>query len=1017
MNWVHATQILKEEIKMGNEAEKAWRQLEKLAYEYVKSKYSNDDIADEELTKQSHDSGFDGTWLLHPKSSSSLTQRILMEAKLRNTQSSLSLNDCAKSIVIAFNLAANTLFIVTNIGFAPQTQEHICKFRKRSNLLIDCIDGIELKTYIESNWEYLTLTCRLTEEFLQSVITIAERLPVRNKVELAATAEELPSQIYLLDSKREDAISQLIQYLYSPKGICLITGNAGVGKSIIKSIAYQKFLAQDFDLYEIDLQLCTSVRVLYLNLLEAIWGIDISLIINDRELKTYIDQLMKTSDGDVGSDIADAISHILLVSINQYEEHKDIYRHLLLRYIDMVLSGKKSELKMVISFDNLNVASGEVIAFLLESVNVLRKNNIKILLEARTPFLLDDAVGYTTSQFYFSQIRKYADIIIDLEIFERNDSIKLIQKNLPELEEKACNSLANVLADNPLEIMSAVNLLETLPSFDCKLLNHSSEKALDIYWEKCGISRNTVIVYLIRRLRNEPCLTEIFELSVIFKGHIPLFILDKLFEDRTDLVITKALDSTIYTEKNMELVCNHLRFIDAMRASSSENTRLKLAYKLLDFFQSGELDADRHFMLELTLLYTVRDYESIPYKSLEIFNIFWHNFQFNDALSVLLKCLEIDSQKYNLRLKNPGLYIKILLSTLECIRELHEENNEKYIELYHLLECAIMTFHEKSIRPEFELEYKLILWNKLFTNGEFEESLQISSELYYTWLRIEELSNNENDYFGQIYRAYGLTMKMTGGGRAAMEIFEEGVSRFPKSFYAKASLLSHTGNALLKIQPLKAAETYIELLSVVSGKNFSFQEELHTKIDVAMSFFLAGDYKKSIIFAEEGIEIASSTGIYMQKGRALNILGCCQAASGSYDKSAISFQEAIQYLEQSKATIYLWRAELNLITMLLLEYATIQEATELLHKVVTVLIGIFKEKIERDAESVPYQSMLLCLMHLKGLNENRKIQNILSTFNRTQLPYDYARLSDLPNWKANFNNKVKYSGSVVLVTG
>lgn len=1002
---------------MGNKDEKTWRQLEKLAYEYVKSKYSNEDIADEELTKQSHDSGFDGTWLLNPKSASSLTQRILMEAKLRNTQSSLSLNDCAKSIVIAFNLAAKKLFIVTNIGFAPQTQIHVGKFRKRSNLLIDCIDGIELKTYIDSNWEYLTVTCELSEKFLRSVITVAERLPIRNEAELAATVEKLPSQIYLLDSKREDAISQIIQYLYSPKGICLITGNAGVGKSIIRSIAHQEFLDRDFDLYEIDLQLCTSVRVLYLNLLEAIWGIDITLIVNDSELKTYIDQLMKTSEGNVGSDIADAISQILLVSINQYEKHKDIYRHLLLRYIDMVLSGKKDELKMVISFDNLNVASGEMIAFLLESVKVLRKNNIKILLEARTPFLLDDSGEYATSQFYFSQIRKSADIAIDLTIFNRNDSIKLIQQNLSELGEKACNSLADVLADNPLEIMSAVNLLETLPSFDCKLLNHSSEEALDTYWEKCGISKNTVIVYLIRRLRNDPCLAEIFELSVIFKGHIPLFILDKLFEERTALVIERALDSTIYSEKNLELICNHLRFIDAMDRSSNENTRLKLAYRLLDFFQSGELDANRHFMLELTLLYTVRDYESIPCKTLEVFHVFWHNFQFNDALSVLLKCLKMESQRYCLRMKNPSLYIKILLSTLGCIRELHEENSETYAEYYHLLDCAIMTFYEKDTRLKFDLEYKLILWNKLFTNGEFEESLQISSELYHTCLQNEELLKDENDYPGQIYRAYGLTMKMTEGGRAANEIFEEGVSRFPKSFYAKASLLSHTGNAQLKVHPLKAAETYVELLSVVEGKKYSFQEELHTKIDVAMSYFLAGDYIKSMIFAKDGIEIASSTGIYMQKGRALNILGCCQAASGSYDKSTASFRDAIQYLEQSKAAIYLWRAELNLIAMLLLDHATIPEATELLHKVVAVLMVTFKEKIEKDTESVPYQSMLLCLMYLKGQNENCKIQSILSAFDRTRLPYDYTRLKDLPNWKTNFNNKVKCSGSVVLVTG
>lgn len=1002
---------------MDKEVDKDWRQLEKLAYQYVKSKFSNEDIADEELTRHSHDSGFDGTWLLHPRRPSALAQRILMEAKLRNTQSSLSLNDCAKSIIIAFNLAAKKLFIVTNIGFAPQTQTHVSKFRKRSNLMIDCIDGIELKNYIESNWEYLTKSCKLTEDFLRSVITIAERLPNRSEIEFAVTAEEIFSQMYLLDSKREDAISQIIQYLYSSKGICLITGNAGVGKSIIKTIAYQEFSRRDFDLCEIDLQLCTSVRVLYLNLLEAIWGIDISLILNDSELKTYIDQLMKTSGGSADSDIADAISHILLVSVRQYEEHKDIYLHLLLRYIDMVLSGKKEELKMVISFDNLNMASGEIISFLLESVKVLRKNNIKIIVEARTPFLLNDTPEYETSQFYFFQISKCADLVIDLTTFERKDSIKLIQKKLPGLEEKACDSLADVLADNPLEIVSAVSLLETLPSFDCKLLNHSPIKALEAFWEKSKISKNTVINCLIRTLRKDLCLSDIFELSMIFRGHIPLLILEKLFVGRTDQVIAKALDSTIYSERNLELVCNHLRFVEAMKLSSNENTCLKLAHRLLSLIQSGELDEDKHFMLELTLLYLVKDYESIPCKTLKIVTLLRHNFQFNDALSVLLKCLKMYSHNCNLRMVNSGLYINILLSALNCIRELHEENNEAYIEFYHSLECALMLYHEKDTRPKFELEYMLILWNKLFTNGEFEESLRISSKLYNTWLQNERLLIDENDYPGQIYRAYGLTIKMTEGGRAAEQIFEEGVNQYPESFYAKASLLSHQGNAQLKTHPLRAAETYIELLSAVAGKNFSFQEELHTKIDVAMSYFLAGEYVKSKIFAEEGIEIASSTGIYMQKGRALNILGCCQAATGDYDESAVSFEEALQCLVQSKATIYLWRAELNLAAVLLMDDTTVLEATELLHKVLSVLMEKFKDKIEKDTESVPYHSMLLCLMYLKELNEDLKIQSILGVFRKTQLSDDYAKLKDSPNWKENFNNKVKCSGPVVLVTG
>lgn len=991
---------------------KDWRQLEKLAYYYIKNKYRGEKIQDEKLTDSSHDSGYDGTWVLIPSSESMLPQLILMEAKLRNKQASLSLNDCAKSIIIAFNMAAKKLFIVTNIGFAPQTKSNVSNFKKRSNLLIDCIDGNELKDYINNNWNYLTNEGGLNSAFLNSILNFAQKLPAYFFDETAIT--DTSDFVYMMDYTREEALSQIIQNFCLQKGICLLTGNAGVGKSILKQIVHNELSENNFDIYEIDLQLCISARVLYINILESIWGINLSVILEDNTLKDYINVLMKTAKGSISSDIINAVTHILLADYSKYEEHKDVYLYLLLKYIDAILEDKREELRLIISFDNLNMASEEIINFLLEAVNILKKNNIRIILETRTPFSLKNMEFSASSNKLFRLLKQCADFEVEVKTFFREDSIKLIQKKLESLNSSVSNSLADILSDNPLEIMSAIKLLPTLPSFNSDLLNKSSPKALEAYWEKVGISRNTVIVCLIRKLRFYLNFSELFELCIIFRSHIPLFILERVFENKYEELISSAIDSTIFTQQKHELVCTHLRYMDAMRQTSNQSLCFNLAHKLLELIRIGEINSNRHTLLELELLYITEDFRHIPSKTLDVMTLLVQSLQFKDSLSVALRYITSDITPFTC--EEQGRHLEILLFTLTCILELHEENNRNFDEVFDETEVAIITYYGDN-KDYFELRYQLALWEKFFNNGEFEKAYNISRKLYDKWIESKAIIPDDNDYPGQIYRVYGLSLKMSEGGEKAEQIFLEGTQLYKNSFYAKASLLSQQGNALLKTNPLEAAITYQELLNIVAGEKFLYQEELHTRIDIAMSYFLAEEYGIGKRLSEEAIRIASSIGVFMQKGRALNILGCCLAAQGKLNESFTFFQDAITCLKESNATIFLWRAELNLASILLLDKETIVEAREILSNVTQVLLNTFKTKIVVDEESVPFNSMLLIMMYLQELDDTFALNNLLDAFRETPLSNRYYSMKDIPEWRNLFHNKVKFSETVILVTG
>lgn len=188
---------------------------------------------------------------------------------------------------------------------------------------------------------------------------------------------------------------------------------------------------------------------------------------------------------------------------------------------------------------------------------------------------------------------------------------------------------------------------------------------------------------------------------------------------------------------------------------------------------------------------------------------------------------------------------------------------------------------------------------------------------------------------------------MCNSGRNAYDIFKEGAQRYPSSYYVRAALLSQEGNQLLKCNPDAAAEKYKELIKTVNGELYPYQEVLHTKIDIAMSFFLAGKFRQSQIWGKKAIEESSTLNMYFQKGRAENIYGCCLAAQADYNNSMEKFQNSIYLLEMSKSQLYLWRAQLNLASVLFFRNPGDEKVKPLLHKVLHTFKEIFMEKIKK----------------------------------------------------------------------
>ena len=982
---------------------KTWKLFESVAYEYVSQLYKK--TLKKEHTIDSHDSGYDGIWII-PSDNKVLYKKIMMEAKFRESQSSLPLNDCAKAIIIAFNSSANKLYIATNIELAPQAKKEIKNFNKRTALAIVSVDNAKLKKYINENKPYLVKACKTTESLLTELESKIISLPTQ---ETSQINKRLTKENCLLDVQRQKLISNVVKDVCFANSKFILTGAEGIGKSVLIDKICDELQKKKFDTQKIDLSLCTSSRILYLKVLEAVWGVSLDAILEDTDLNTYIDRLIAINENCVDSDISNAVKHILVMDLYEYKGASDIYRHYLLKYLNAMLLDKKGNFHLAIFFENVDSLSVEYVDFFLELIDLLIKNGMRILLELRRPFMLTDDIKCSNN--YYKIIERNAHVYFVKPLSE--DKIyKLIRKYI-KLDKDSCKQFGDMLENNPLKIRNALEYLkQTSLNINTRELKRMSNEERESFWNSQGIDANRETVSLIAKYRTTSVFSEFLEMALLLNGEIPYSLLNDYWKAQADEICEFAINSNLFEPKGDNLQCIHLRILSAIKITSQPLEQMKAAQKLLPLIQNKS-DAKYPF-IHLELLYILEQDNKISAYTMHVMSLYEDSQQYRQSITTGKRYLERIDNKKMLSTSENSMKIHILLKMLHCIYELHADNEKEYESFYKIAKESIILYFPDLTSCKEWYEYSLFIWHKKFIAGMFDDAYQISKKLYDNLPNICCLFDLNDDIAGRIYSAHGLSLKMIEGGTAAAKLFNEGIKEYPESYNARAAYLSQEGNWLLKEKPLEAIKKYSELLDTVKGKAYPFLEILHTRIDIAMSNFLAQEYDIAKIWAEEGLSIASTLGIHFQKGRALNILGCCKVANGEYVEGLDILEESDFYLELSEAVIYRWRVTLNRASTLL-QIGDDKGAKNLITQVSKILLSDFTKKIKSDNKSVPYQSLLLILMYLHELGEN--VESILNQLECISIKDDFDQLCQTINWKEYFQNKVKYCNGIVLVTG
>ncbi len=982
---------------------KIWKLFESVAYEYVSQLYEK--AIESKHTADSHDSGYDGIWFI-PSDNKMLHEIIMMEAKFRESQSSLPLSDCAKAIIIAFNSSANKLYIATNIELAPQTKKEIENFNKRTALAIVSVDNVKLKNYIHENKSYLVKACETNEILLtdleNKIVSLPEQVTSpKNKT--------LTKDICLLDKQREELIENITKEICISNNKFILEGPEGIGKSILIDKICDGLQKKGFDTQKINLSLCTSSRILYLKVLEAVWGVSLDAIMEDTDLNTYIDRLIEIKGNRVRPDITNAVKHIFAMDVYKYEGSNDIYRHYLLEYLSKLLNDKRKYFHLVVFFENLDSLPIECVDFFLELIKQMQKNGIRILLELRKPFMLIDDIKYSND--YYKIITKNAQVY-SVKALSEDVVCKLISKYI-NLDKDSYKQFGDMLENNPLKIKNALEYFkQTSLNINADELKKMSNIEREFFWNNQGIDANRETISLISKYRINSFISEFLEVALILNGEIPYSLLNDYWKAQTDEICGFICDSGLFNFKGDNLQCTHLRILSAIKITSQPFERMKAARKLLPSIQNK--DDARYPFIHLNLLYILERDDNIGNYTAYVMSLFEDSQQYHESIATGKKYIERINNKIILSSDEKTMKVHILLKVLQCIYELHADNESEYESFYQITKESIILYFPcyKSCREWHE--YSLFMWHKKFIAGMFDKAYEISENLYNSLSDICYLFDASDDIIGRIYSAHGLSLKMLNGGTDAENFFNEGIERYPESYNARAAYLSQKGNRLLKGKPLEAIKIYIELLDTVKGKNYPYLEILHTRIDIAMSNFLAQEYDTAVIWAKEGLSIASTLGIHMQKGRALNILGCCKVANRDFKGGLKILKESDFYFKLSEDVIYRWRTLLNQAGILL-QMGDNKEAKDLIIQVSDILLSDFIKKIKSDNKSVPYQSLLLILMYLHELKED--VENIFIQMKDISIQDDFNRLCRAKDWKKCFQNKVKYCNGIVLVTG
>jgi tetratricopeptide (TPR) repeat protein len=588
-------------------AENRWREFEKLAVELVEDGFRiKPDVV--RVTRPSKDGGIDGyiDLILANGLGGSIRHRTLVEAKLRSRAGGVGLGTVAATMVVAYNEAAQSLFLVTNGSFTSEALEHISVFLAKTNLAVHLVDGRTVAGWVRRN------LCRLRISYSPDLLDLlvlpegeseaAHYIECRRRdllrdwkdrgrifdpptvkvktgwlengrmadcrailewAEVGRDVEALPA---LVGRKRHETVERLVRTLEARSGVAILAGPPGVGKSIVLDHIVAQSTASPEDVFSfsfVDVGRSLTSRGLFLDILAACSGIDYRIIYSDARDAIDPEYLVaRTAGRETPKAVKLAVANVLRESVSGFQSSRDLSWQPLLDFLQEVATPHARRRKTTVIFQELNRASSECLEFLVKGVQRLESAGMRVVVELRDRGSVpDSATRSSQGDHAIMSLREWEGFVqtflrlqtcgvYRVDPLDQRETHEYLERLLPGLGPERAEVVRTRLGGIPLHLKSAAVWLETERVVD----RHGGElpvvEQLETFFE--GIRPDHVeglFDQLIEAWWRRPScpLRNFLAAAALLDGCLRLQVLEILRgEESLDCVVEQLVDSTLF---------------------------------------------------------------------------------------------------------------------------------------------------------------------------------------------------------------------------------------------------------------------------------------------------------------------------------------------------------------------------------------------------------------------------------------------------------------------------------------
>jgi tetratricopeptide (TPR) repeat protein len=882
----------------------------------------------------------------------------------RLTREDIGIAAIRRPAFIAINRNAGALYIVTSAGFESAAVRNLVTLAAKG-ARVTLVNGATLADWVGRARRSLQDIGEALLDYLLEQVTQAQPIgafivdarteavvatgvstitaPLRYAIDLGSRGQLLPIEASappelppLIGDRRRNTLEEITTRISEQPGIGILTGGAGVGKSVFVAHLRQKLVERDIQSTTIDLTGITSRRVYFLRLLSALTGVDLEILAGGEDAHALAAALIEHGDEQTAAQ-REAVAALMTGSMAAFEAKSDVNVALVNRFIGVIAS--QTARRELFVFQNLERSVREVLDILPDTARSLLGAGLSTMFEVRrfgeagTGSAEEILSALLSAREWGVVLSRLADAATypsaEIMPLDTEEALAYVESLLPGFGRDRGELIVRAVGTNPLLIRSAVVALQksgivTGPAH-AAVIAKVEQFFSDITPGNASAVLHRHIGLWWDEFRDLLAATTLTDGQLTF-GTLALLRPDEMSTPgrspgsgiATDLIKTRLFEiepgrpdavrivhgvvsreiRRIVDGEISEFADGPIALYDAARPltphleavlESAERALRKRPFFLAAIGDwdaaTAALDAARERAASLEQWADVSSLDVLALRAVQ-FRTLADAERSRQRVAILVDLLGAERSRERLALDVNRPYVEQLARDVRADPQFDHDPalHGKKIRALHL-----ETRHH-FIREEFDRAY---------------DAARLESDLAWKWR--DEVGDRT---CARAFVDCALALKGLERRGESIELFDDACARMPGNVLLINERLSNWAALELLREPGKARERYVAILaSEISDGDDG--EQLHARVDVAMADFLDRRYERAEEEARQTLSIALQTNEYAQIARARNILGCCEWVRGDLPSADASFEAGAVAAERTLVNRYLWRVRIN----------------------------------------------------------------------------------------------------------